>query len=110
MDSNFSEKNVVTIELSHIGQLTNTLDIHNVNFVRDIEEQVRTEESSLNYPSPGLGIKSATEDFQRQIITSALNRHDNNWSAAARELKTDRANLNRMAKRLGISIIKTIQN
>ncbi len=110
LDDNFSEKNVVTIELSHIGQLTNTLDIHNVNFVRDIEEQVRTEESSLNYPSPGLGIKSATEDFQRQIITSALNRHDNNWSAAARELKTDRANLNRMAKRLGISIIKTIQN
>ena len=110
LDSNFSEKNVVTIELSHIGQLTNTLDAHNENTVLDIEEQVKTQESSSNYPSSDLGIKSATEDFQRQIITSALNRHNSNWSAAARELKTDRANLNRMAKRLGINIIKTIQN
>jgi anaerobic nitric oxide reductase transcription regulator len=109
LDSSFSEKNVVTIELSHIGQLTNTLEANAKNVVRDIEEQVETEELSLSNSLPELGIKLATEDFQRQIITDALNLHSGNWSAAARELKTDRANLNRMAKRLGISIIKTIQ-
>ncbi len=109
LDSSFSEKNVVTIELSHIGQLTNTLEANAKNVVQDIEEQVETEELSLSNSLPELGIKLATEDFQRQIITDALNLHSGNWSAAARELKTDRANLNRMAKRLGISIIKTIQ-
>ena len=102
---------MVTIELSHIGQLTNTLDTDTFDTNNhDAAAQVTTEEFSLNYPSSELGIKSATEDFQRQLITKALNLHDGNWSAAAREMKTDRANLNRMAKRLGISIIKTIKN
>ena len=112
LDSNFSEKNVVTIELSHIGQLANTLNANNLDTAnnRDADEQVATEGFSLNYPSSELSIKSATEDFQRHLISNALNLHGGNWSAAARELKTDRANLNRMAKRLGISIIKTIQN
>jgi anaerobic nitric oxide reductase transcription regulator len=69
-----------------------------------------SQEPVFNPSFTDIGIKSATEDFQRQIITEALNHHNGNWSAAARQLKTDRANLNRMAKRLGISIIKTIQN
>lgn len=111
MGSGFVEKNVVTIELSHIGQLTNTLDLD----IRKQETDINSEQTSdhkprFSTPSMEFGIKLATEDFQRKLITNALNQHGGNWSAAARELKTDRANLNRMAKRLGISILKTIQN
>jgi len=115
LDSSFTEKNVVVIELSHIGQLTNTLDATSLD---DAQKQLQAIPSTpatalaanLNIPSLELGIKSATEDFQRQLISNALSQYDGNWSAAARELKTDRANLNRMAKRLGISIIKTLKN
>ena len=105
--------NIVTLELSHIGQLISTSDSSS-------DKGNTLDEAStvlLDAVNPDLstsafevGIKTATEDFQRQIITTALNQHQGNWSAAARQLKTDRANLSRMAKRLGINIIKTIQH
>ncbi|MBL4882303.1 MAG: nitric oxide reductase transcriptional regulator NorR [Oleispira sp.] len=102
---------LVTIELSHIGQLVSSIEgeIKSAS-AESPSEQYNSQEPRFTPPSTELGIKSATEDFQRQLITNALNQHHGNWSAAARQLKTDRANLNRMAKRLGISIIKTIQN
>lgn len=42
-------------------------------------------------------------DFQRQIIIKTLAKHGNTWAKAARELQLDRANLYRLAKRLGVS-------
>ena len=102
---------LVTIELAHIGQLVNSIESEIKSaFSESPSEPYNSQEPRLDPPSTELGIKSATEDFQRQLISNALNQHHGNWSAAARQLKTDRANLNRMAKRLGISIIKTIQN
>jgi anaerobic nitric oxide reductase transcription regulator len=98
---------IVTIELSHIGQLLTNFD-HSVEHA--ISESKPTNDFMITNAAIDLGIKSATEDFQRQLITEALEHNQGNWSAAARQLKTDRANLNRMAKRLGISIIKTVQN
>jgi anaerobic nitric oxide reductase transcription regulator len=53
-------------------------------------------------------LKSATEQFQKNLIEQALLAHELNWAAAARALKLDRANLVRLAKRLGISVKKTI--
>ncbi|EXF91339.1 transcriptional regulator [Pseudomonas fluorescens HK44] len=47
-------------------------------------------------------LRQATENYQRQLITACLERHQNNWASAARELGLDRANLGRMAKRLGL--------
>jgi anaerobic nitric oxide reductase transcription regulator len=98
---------IVTIELSHIGQLLTNFD-HSVEHA--ISESKPTNDFMITNAAIDLGIKSATEDFQRQLITEALEHNQGNWSAEARQLKTDRANLNRMAKRLGISIIKTVQN
>lgn len=95
---------IVSIELSHIGQLANG------DISREVNEPINPPITKPQIPVVELGIKSATEDFQRQLISTALNQHKGNWSAAARQLKTDRANLNRMAKRLGISIIKTVQD
>ena len=51
---------------------------------------------------PGLGLREAVERLERQLIEQALRQHEGNWSAAARALQLDRANLNRLAKRLGV--------
>jgi len=47
-------------------------------------------------------LKQAVEGYQRSLIAAALRRHGDNWSAAARELGVDRANLARLAARLGL--------
>jgi anaerobic nitric oxide reductase transcription regulator len=46
--------------------------------------------------------RDAVTSFERNLVLAALTRHDQNWAAAARELGVDRANLNRLAKRLGL--------
>ena len=51
---------------------------------------------------PGVGLREAVESVERQLITQALQQHEGNWSAAARTLQLDRANLSRLAKRLGL--------
>jgi len=50
----------------------------------------------------GVDLRQATENYQRQLIGACLERHQHNWASAARELGLDRANLGRMAKRLGL--------
>jgi anaerobic nitric oxide reductase transcription regulator len=46
--------------------------------------------------------RSAVTEFERTVVLDALARHNQNWAAVARELGLDRANLNRLAKRLGL--------
>ncbi len=48
------------------------------------------------------GLREAVEQFQRQLILSSLEQHQGSWSQAARQLQLDRANLSRLAKRLGL--------
>ncbi len=55
-------------------------------------------------------LKLATDAFQRQQISAALQQAGGNWAAAARLLQTDRANLVRLAKRLGVEVQKTVQS
>ena len=61
-----------------------------------------------NPPAPAdegaviVDLRSAVDAYQRQLVLAALARHQDNWAAAARELGLDRANLGRMAKRLGL--------
>ncbi|MDH4653771.1 MULTISPECIES: nitric oxide reductase transcriptional regulator NorR [unclassified Pseudomonas] len=47
-------------------------------------------------------LREAVDQYQRQLILASLESHQQNWAAAARELGLDRANLLRLAKRLGI--------
>lgn len=56
-----------------------------------------------------LNLKQQTEAFQRQLIMQKLADHQGNWSAAAKALNVDRANLNRLAKRLGIQVSKRVE-
>ncbi|MDE1166478.1 MAG: nitric oxide reductase transcriptional regulator NorR [Pseudomonas sp.] len=53
-------------------------------------------------PLPSGDLRQAMDAYQRQLIQASLARHSDNWASAARELGLDRANLNRMARRLGL--------
>ncbi|WP_282441598.1 helix-turn-helix domain-containing protein, partial [Pseudomonas urethralis] len=53
-------------------------------------------------PLPVGGLREALDEYQRQLIEACLQRHQDNWAAAARELGLDRANLSRLARRLGL--------
>ena len=53
-------------------------------------------------------LKQAVESLQFTVITEQLKQHNYNWAATARTLELDRANLVRLAKRLGIKVKKTI--
>ncbi|WP_434681432.1 nitric oxide reductase transcriptional regulator NorR [Pseudomonas sp. R1-18] len=52
--------------------------------------------------SSGLGLKEAVDACQRALIVQALEQHQGKWTDAAKALGVDRANLNRLARRLGI--------
>lgn len=53
-------------------------------------------------------LNESTQAFQRQCIVHAVEQAKGNWSEAARNVNIDRANLIRLAKRLGISVKKTV--
>jgi anaerobic nitric oxide reductase transcription regulator len=62
-----------------------------------------------NENRPGaLTLRDAMEDYERRLIQASLARNRNNWAACARDLGVDRANLNRMAKRLGLKRTETL--
>jgi anaerobic nitric oxide reductase transcription regulator len=50
----------------------------------------------------GLSLRAATEQFQRRRIEQALRAAGGSWTVAARALGLDRANLRRLAGRLGV--------
>lgn len=52
---------------------------------------------------PATSLRSAVAALEVRLVTQALERHAGNWTAAARDLGLDRANLRRMATRLGIA-------
>ncbi|RJG14585.1 nitric oxide reductase transcriptional regulator NorR [Pseudomonas cavernicola] len=47
-------------------------------------------------------LRQALDNYQRLLISDCLARHQGSWAAAARELGLDRANLNRLARRLAL--------
>jgi two-component system, NtrC family, nitrogen regulation response regulator NtrX len=53
-------------------------------------------------PSPGRPLNEALDDFERRVIGAALAQADGNVAEAARALQTDRANLYRRMRRLGL--------
>ncbi|MBU2897416.1 nitric oxide reductase transcriptional regulator NorR [Vibrio hepatarius] len=89
---------LISVSISDIGEL-NTLPI-----------KIPTDQTSYStyMPEPtwSKGLRESTEDYQRQLVTHALTEAEFNWAKAARQLKTDRANLTRLAKRLGLTVTK----
>lgn len=62
---------------------------------------------TANTDASSLGLKAAMEAYERQLVEASLQRHRGSWAAAARELKMDRSNLQRLARRLGIGMYST---
>ncbi|MBS0302929.1 MAG: nitric oxide reductase transcription regulator, partial [Proteobacteria bacterium] len=53
--------------------------------------------------SPATGtLRDAVDACQRQVVTTALDRHQGNWAQAARALEVDPSNLHKLARRLGL--------
>jgi len=50
----------------------------------------------------GRNLHCAVEEFRRDLIRQAIERHQGNWAAAARELGMNRSNLYNLATRLGV--------
>lgn len=72
-----------------------------------VEQPVSLGASNDEQPQPvaipaGLSLRDAVDNYQKILITQALETHQGNWSATARQLRTDRANLIRLAQRLGL--------
>lgn len=92
---------LITISAEDIGELSALMDLpQNLNNP--------TPQTSFEV-DPSLGLRESTEAYQSQMIIDALNKAEFNWAQAARQLKTDRANLTRLAKRLGIEVTKQHQ-
>lgn len=53
-------------------------------------------------PEANVPLEVAVDDLKRRRINAAIERTQGNWARAARQLGLDRANLHRMAKRLGL--------
>jgi len=108
-----SRSAIVKIQVMHLESLTRSAEYstHNHTPSAAIPQPavLNTGELVLNTEELGSrNLKQATEQFQRQLIVATLERHNGNWAAAGRSLETDRANLSRMAKRLGIVISRRI--
>ncbi len=65
-------------------------------------DETRSETPADTAGSETRDFRSAVTEFERATVLDALARHNQNWAAVARELGLDRANLNRLAKRLGL--------
>ncbi|MCE2596601.1 nitric oxide reductase transcriptional regulator NorR [Motilimonas cestriensis] len=50
----------------------------------------------------GVGLKLATQQFQKDLIAQCYRRNNNNWASTARDLELDNGNLHRLAKKLGL--------
>ncbi|GHC98574.1 hypothetical protein GCM10007320_54490 [Pseudorhodoferax aquiterrae] len=55
-------------------------------------------------PAGTVPLRQRVQAFERQAIEQALTCHAGNWAAAARALDMDRANLVRLARRLGLAV------
>jgi anaerobic nitric oxide reductase transcription regulator len=53
-------------------------------------------------------LRELTDMFQKKIIVRAIEDNEGNWAKAARQLNVDRGNLSRIAKRLGVSMVKKL--
>lgn len=60
-------------------------------------------EAAITPDVPSAGLAEARADYERSLIRTALEQGQHSWAAAARLLKMDRANLVRLAKRLGVA-------
>jgi anaerobic nitric oxide reductase transcription regulator len=96
-------KKIISIEKQDCGRLLNLQS----TAVKADNIEINTN-ADINLSQTTINLRDETEQFQRQVIKQVLIQENGNWAATARRLSVDRANLNRIAKRLDIKVIKSI--
>lgn len=82
-----------------------TIDSRYIDFNPALAQQTERESTAIGLPaSRNISLKDATDCFQRELISTLLEEHGNNWTAVAKTIGVDRANLSRLAKRLGLRV------
>ncbi|MCV2401996.1 nitric oxide reductase transcriptional regulator NorR [Marinomonas sp. C2222] len=76
---------------------------------RNESKQKQKSEKPLFIEQEKINFRLETESYQKTMILAALKKADGNWSKASHYLSMDRANLARLAKRLGIKVTKTVE-
>ena len=104
---------IISIAQEHLGELTSNMNQLNSKQVQPnsdskVDSDLNSTETQLKQQT--LSLKTATENYQRQLIQDVLKETQGNWSATARQLQVDRGNLNRLAKRLGIKLVKKLDD
>lgn len=89
------------IVLTRASSETGDIILQPQHFTFDYHDHELTTTAPLAIPTIK-NLRDATDDFQRKLITQVLEQNHQNWSACARELSLDIANLHRLAKRLGL--------
>lgn len=97
---------IVNITLNDCDELSNDFLAQNIS---SIGENIDTAKSNQLVTKRSMNLRQEVNEFQKKLISLVLKEEKGNWSVAAKRLNTDRANLNRLAKRLGINLTKTVE-
>ncbi|MDM5091506.1 nitric oxide reductase transcriptional regulator NorR [Aeromonas bestiarum] len=85
------------------GSQAPALDCHHFNLAATgAPSSSRTPVEQAVQPMAGMGLRTATDAFQLQLIEQTLAAQQGNWAATARALELDSGNLHRLARRLGL--------
>ncbi|MCG7534244.1 nitric oxide reductase transcriptional regulator NorR [Pseudoalteromonas sp. OOF1S-7] len=94
------EQDIVLVDITHGAQWR-------TDVASELTASPNSDTLSVSLPAEQT-LKAATEAFQKNLIKTRLQSNGLNWAATARELSVDRANLVRLAKRLGIETCKKL--
>lgn len=84
-----------------------SLELQDLDLLESPSERVAEKSGSiLAQQLPSHDFKSSVDGYKKAILEEALRLSEGNVSAAARGLNLDRANLTRLAGRLGVSILR----
>ncbi|ATL94296.1 nitric oxide reductase transcriptional regulator NorR [Aeromonas sp. CU5] len=85
------------------GSQAPALDCHHFNLAATgAPSSSRIPVEQAVQPMAGMGLRTATDAFQLQLIEQTLAAQQGNWAATARVLELDSGNLHRLARRLGL--------
>nr|WP_277606886.1 nitric oxide reductase transcriptional regulator NorR [Aeromonas sp. MR7] len=85
------------------GSQAPALDCHHFNLAATgAPSSSRIPVEQAVQPMAGMGLRTATDAFQLQLIEQTLAAQQGNWAATARALELDSGNLHRLARRLGL--------
>lgn len=99
-------KAIVNISLNDCDALSNDFLAYNVSTIVGSSNTIINTEIVTKRST---NLRQEVDEFQKKLISLVLKEEKGNWSVAAKRLNTDRANLNRLAKRLGIQVTKIIK-